>query len=98
MKQLHLQNASLLATFSNSLHLSEKLKIRLGKLHKNSFMVSTPAFLNVFFISDNITGEPWAQKWDGGNVKIEKFDTKFYVISYSFVRSVGLIKVPFFCN
>ncbi len=98
MKQLHTQNGSLLATFSNSPKLSEKLKEKVERLNKNSFMISTPAFLNGFFISDNITGEPWAQKWDGGNVKIKKFDTKFYIISYSFVRSVGSIKVPFFCN
>ena len=98
MKQLHLQNASLLATFSNSLQLSEKLKKKVGRLQESNFMISTPAYLNGFFISDNIAGEPWAQKWDGGNVKIKKYDTKFYIISYSFVRSVGSIKVPFFCN
>ena len=98
MKHLNPQNASLLATFSVAFKLPPKIKRSVVRLQKKDYKLSTVAFLDGLFISDNLAGEPWAQKWDCEVVKIDRHNTSFYIISYSYVRKVGKVNVPFFCN
>jgi len=98
MKQLNPQNASLLATFSVAFKLPPKIKRSVVRLQRKDYMLSSTAFIDGLFISDNMAGEPWAQKWGREVVKIDKNNTCFYIISYSFVRKTGKVNVPFFCN
>ena len=97
MNKINPQKASLLATFSVALQLPEKLRKRIDEREKTSTL-NTPSYLNGLFISDNFSGEAWAHKWERGTVKIEKYNTRFYIISYLYVRNLGSVKVPFFCN
>ena len=97
MEKISPQKASLLATFSVALQLPERIQKRI-KSRKSDCMHVSSSYMNGLFISDNYSGEPWAHKWERGSVKIEKYNTKFYVISYSFVRNIGSVEVPFFCN
>ncbi len=97
MNKINPQKASLLATFSVALQLPEKLRKQIDEREKSN-AVKAPSYLNGLFISDNFSGEAWVQKWERGTVRIEKYNTKFYIISYLFVRNLGSVKVPFFCN
>ncbi len=97
MSKINPQKGSLLATFSVALQLPEKLRKRIEE-RKESRICNTPSYLNGFFISDNLSGEAWGQKWEPETVKIEKYNTKFYIISYLYVKNIGSVKVPFFYN
>ncbi len=97
MGKINPQKGSLLATFSVALQLPGKMRERVSR-RKNDCVHSSSTLLNGLFISDNYSGEAWAQKWDMGAVKIEKYNTRYYIISYAYVKNIGSVNVPFFCN
>ena len=97
MRKINPQKASLLATFSVALQLPEKIQKRI-RTRNADCVHSSSSYMNGLFISDNCSGEAWAHKWDRGSVKIENYNTKFYIISYSYVRNIGSVDLPFFCN
>ena len=97
MRKIDPQQASLLATFSVALQLPERIRERI-KSKSGNCPHNSSSYMNGLFISDNHSGEAWGHKWKHGSVKIEKYNTKFYVISYLFVRNIGSVEVPFFCN
>ena len=97
MGKINPQKGSLLATFSVALQLPGKIRERIRK-RKYNCMHSSSTLLNGLFISDNRSGEARAQKWDMVADKIEKYNTRFYIISYAYVKKTGSVNVPFFCN
>jgi hypothetical protein len=98
MKVLTIKRATVMATFSESSHFSEKLRKVMEGVGKKELVLRSKAYLEGLFISDNHSKRLVTQKWQNRPFKVKKYNTRFYIIEYAMVDLVKWNYPPLFCN